>query len=529
MRHRPLLVWTLAFAGGIGAATMGAAPVWALTVAAAAGLAALAASAKRPLLFLLGLSLTGLAAGSLRLAAFQVIASSDVSWHVGAMATVTGTVVSDPDFRHGRMTFSLRAEQIAQQGQTSPVTGEAFVTLLPQAQTTLDYGDRVALEGRLETPPDATNPGAFSWRQFLARRAVYSEMRVRRPQAVRNLGASRLNPFLTLAWRTRERILSAAQAALPPTSAAVLSGILLGRRAELPPDLMADFVHTGTVHILASAGLHVGIVACWLLFMFERLTLPRKVSAVLIIALLWLFAAMAGGRPSVTRAVVMATIYFAAVLFEREADLPTSVAGAAFVVLLLQPTALLEVGFQLSFLTVLILAVTMPVWDRFWRPRIERRVVGARPLWLARRAMEMVGLSLLAQVGSAPIVALAYNEVSLSGFPANVLVVPALFVLIPVGFGGALLWTVWHAPAVACFAVAKIALLYVTHLVRWFGESAWAYRAVPTPSPLAIGLYYALVYGVTDALSSRLPHAPPLSSASSARSAAARLSRAPAV
>ena len=95
----------------------------------------------------------------------------------------------------------------------------------------------------------------------------------------------------------RRHVLASVHAALPPTRAAVLSGILLGKRTELPPDLMADFVHTGTVHILASAGLHVGVVAFWLLFLCERLTLPRKISAALIIGTLWLYALMAGGRP----------------------------------------------------------------------------------------------------------------------------------------------------------------------------------------------------------------------------------------
>ena len=61
---------------------------------------------------------------------------------------------------------------------------------------------------------------------------------------------------------------------------------------------MADFVHTGTVHILATAGLHVGIVAFWLFWLCRRLTLPRKWSAGLIILTLWLYDLMAGGRPA---------------------------------------------------------------------------------------------------------------------------------------------------------------------------------------------------------------------------------------
>ena len=255
------------------------------------------------------------------------------------------------------------------------------------------------------------------------------------------------------------------------------------------------------MHILASAGLHVGVVAFWTLFLCERLTLPRKASAGIIIGTLWLYALMAGGRPSVTRAVVMATLYFGAILFEREPDGPTTLAAAALLILLFQPTALFESGFQLSFLTVLTLTLGMPAWQAWWRPRIEGRVARPLPRKVVWWVVEMAGLSLLAQVGAAPVVAADYNEVSLSGFLANALVVPTLFAVIPLGFLGAGLWGLGHALGGALLALAGLGLRYVTAMVRLFGESAWASRAVTTPSPALIALYYGLIFGLGAFLS----------------------------
>jgi competence protein ComEC len=493
MRHRMLLLWTLGFAAGVGAETARTAwlPLWAGL--GALGLALALLSGRRWAFGAAGIVLAGLGAGAVRLA---------------VACTVPATDVSPEARRGGRVTLLLRAQQIEQYGVTRPATGDCYVTLTPDAlgdSPAPDYGDRVTLGGRMDLPPDATNPGAFSWRDYLARRGVWCELRVKRPGAVRRRGGSAFNPFLHLAWSLRRRLLRGVHAALPACQAAVLSGILFGQRTDLPPDLMADFVHTGTVHILASAGLHVGVVAFWALWLCERLTLPRKGSAALTIGILWLYALMAGGRPSVTRAVVMATVYFGAILFEREPDAPTALAAAALVVLLQQPTALLEAGFQLSFLTVLTLMLAMPVWQAWWRPHVERWVKRPLPRKVVWGIVEMAGLSLWAQVGALPVVAADYNEASLTGVLANALVVPALFLLIPGGLLGASVWGLWPGGGATLLHLTGLGLDYVTAVVRFFGEGAWAYRAVLTPPPWLIAGYYALLFGLAVLLSRKAP------------------------
>ncbi len=497
IQHRPLLAWAAAFATGIGMGASGWLPLAAALCLAAIGLAGLALG-RRPAFFVSGLLLLGLGTGALRLASFQTVAATGVSHWADrpAPVTVTGTVVSDPEARRGgRWTFFLRAEGVRASGRESSASGEAAVTLEPDAAhgLGLDYGDRVRLEGTLVTPEGATNPGAFSWRDYLARQAVYCELRVKRPGAVTDLGPTRLNPFLHLAVAVRRRVLDALHDGLPPTEAAVLSGILIGHRTELSPDLLADFVHTGTVHILASAGLHVGILAFWLERLGRRLTLPRKLQVVILIGCLVLYALVCGGRPAVVRAVLMASLYFGAVLFEREPDGPTTVGAASLLILLLQPTALLEPGFQLSFLTILTLSLTMPLWDGFWRPRVMARIsfppAAKAVLW----AVEGIGLAGLAQLGSLPVVAASYDQVSLSGWLANLLVVPALFVLIPLGFAGVLLLGVWHAAGLWLLAGAGWGIGRVLAVVRAFGASPWSFRAVPPPPAPLVVCYYALI------------------------------------
>lgn len=510
MRHRPLLTWTLAFAAGIG---LGAAGV--LTPLPALGSAFLGAAllllARRPLFLTLSLLLLGLGAGMLRLAAFQTVPASDLSrWNeTPAAVTVWGTVGSDPEPRRGgRWTFFLRADRLKAGQQMFAVTGDTSVTVGADAARgqSFDYGDRVALRGTLETPTGATNPGAFSWREYLERRAIYSTLRVKRPGGVQPQGVSLSSPLLRLAVAVRRRTLAALHSSLPPLQAAVLGGILIGHRTELPPDLMADFVRTGTVHILASAGLHVGILALWLERLLRKLTLPRRGQAVLLIVVLGLYALVCGGRPAVMRAVLMAALYFGAILLRREPDLPTALGAAALVILLIQPTALLEPGFQLSFLTVGTLSLTMPLWSGFFHLRISRWAAPPQTRRAACWAADMTGLAFLAQLGSLPIIAAAYNEVSLSGVLANLVVVPALFVLIPLGFASIVLACLWPAGGVGGLTGAGWGAAQIIAVVRGFGAMSWGSFALPSPPPSVLACGYASLWAFAAGMTSRPDH-----------------------
>ena len=165
VQGRPLMVWAAAFAAGIGLCAFGCLPTVFVFGLAALGLAALALG-RNPLIFLFGLLLLALCAGALRLSAFQTIPSTDISrWNDRPLPiTLTGTVISDPESRRaGRLTLFLRAENVQTARQTAAATGDVSVSLGPEASggKAPDYGDRVRLEGTLETPAPATNPGGI--------------------------------------------------------------------------------------------------------------------------------------------------------------------------------------------------------------------------------------------------------------------------------------------------------------------------------------------------------------------------------
>lgn len=518
--RRPLLLFTLAFItgdasythGGTGAACIAAS----LGIGAFAFLSRFSDKAWRGLIILF---LAGVGVGVGRTAAHQTLAATDVSHFAKAnpFVRVTGHVASEPDLRHGTNTFVLRAEHIERWGRHADVTGDVWVSVSPghewgsslpndatkRGASVVDYGDRITVAGRLDVPSGQRNPGGFSWRSYLTHREIHCELRVRKPADIAHHGVGG-DPYRRVAAGMRRRLLEALHAALPPVAASVLSGILIGVRTELPPDLMADFIHTGTVHILASAGLHVGIIAFWLFALLRVLTVHRRMSAVLTILLLILFCTLASGRPSVTRAVIMASVYLASLLIERESDLPTTISVAALIILGLNPSDLFIEGFLLSFFTVISLTISMPVWDLWWRQCVAAKVRSRPGARAAHWAGEMLGLSILAQAGAAPIVAAFNSEVSLSGIPANLCAVPFLFVLIPLGFAGCLIGAFWSGAGAALLGIAGWGLHAVEAIVRWFGGAGWGYQAIAPPHPILIIGYYGALFAASRFIAARV-------------------------
>ncbi|HAG07360.1 MAG TPA: DNA internalization-related competence protein ComEC/Rec2, partial [Peptococcaceae bacterium] len=211
------------------------------------------------------------------------------------------------------------------------------------------YGDRLEVRGRVEKPLPPGNPGAFDYPAYLARQGVGVVLYAVGDGAVEKLGTGAKNPVLDLALQTREALCRALDGALGPPAAAVVKGIIFGTRADIDPAVQDAFVATGVVHILSVSGLHVGFVLGFVLLLFRWLRLRPGYDLALAAAVLGFYTFMTGAKPCVVRAAVMGLLLLAAHRLGRDRDWPTAMAAAAFTVLLANPLALYDPGFQLSF------------------------------------------------------------------------------------------------------------------------------------------------------------------------------------
>ena len=349
-----------------------------------------------------------------------------------------GFVADEPKIApNGFATFLFKLQSIELEGRTLPTEA----TLLVRWRGEPQFGDTFELFGIAEPIAPPRNPGEFDMRSYLARRDVRRTLFVRYAEngvLLRHAGG---NPILRAAQASRswmQRVLCRSLEDSPDVQN-FLSGIVLGLRHQTPEDIEQPFQQTGTLHLFAVAGLHVGIVAqlLWILATVGRIS--RKWATRSIIPLLLFYAAVTGLHVSSLRAAVMSSVLLGGFFAERRVFALNSLAAAAFFLLAWKTNELFSTGFQLSFAVVgAIILLADPFFLLFRRfsagdpflPRSllrgPRRLSGSVFEWTWRGG----SVSLAAWLGSLPLILWYFHLVTPISLLANLIVVPiAFFVL----------------------------------------------------------------------------------------------------
>jgi len=356
------------------------------------------------------------------------------------VVTAIGCVTSEPKTApSGFATFLLKLKSIDLEGRKESTHAVWQV----RWKGAPEFGDELKFSGTAEPIPPPRNPGEFDMRSYLERRDVRRLLFVRYPEDATLIRQGGGNRILRAAQKSRSWMQNALCRGLAdaPEVQNFLSGIVLGLRHQTPEDIEEAFQQTGTLHLFAVAGLHVGIVAALLWMLATVARLSRKSAAALIIPLLLFYAAVTGLHISSVRAAVMSSILLGGFFFDRKAFVFNSLAAAAFFLLCWDTNELFSTGFQLSFAVVgaiILLADPLSAFLQHWSApdpflprslvRGPRRWMHAGFYWLCRGS----SVSLAAWAGSLPLILWYFHLVTPISLFANLVVVPIAFFVIAI-------------------------------------------------------------------------------------------------
>ncbi|MBM3251432.1 MAG: ComEC/Rec2 family competence protein, partial [Candidatus Omnitrophica bacterium] len=270
----------------------------------------------------------------------------------------------------------------------------------------------------------------------------------------------------------------------------LLRAMLLGERRDIPVYINDIFIQTGTIHILAISGLNIGIIAFIILIFLKVIRLPRRLRYILTIIFLFLYVFITGSPVSVIRATIMFIVFLSGFLFERESDIFNSLALSCLLILGFNPNQLFDIGFQLSFISLLSIVT-------FGR-KIETQIYKIFPkknrilsfFWSSN------AVSLAAWLGVLGIIAFNFNIITPLAIIANLFIVPFMIVVSALGLSFVAVSLIFPALGFIFANSASLSLFILVKFTYLLSKLPGAYFYLP-PLPLfLIFIYYALLLGL---------------------------------
>ncbi len=409
--------------------------------------------------------------------------------------TLSGTIVRPPEVRSRYTVVTVEADSIsagntgripADPGSMTPVYGRLQVLLNRDIETG-GYGDRVLLTGRLRSPQPARNPGGFDARTYYTSRGVNALMSVRDSAGYRVTLRNRSSSWQTVVIDPlRNSINRSIDRTMRGDSAALLKGILLGQRRQLPDELLDTFKTIGLAHILAVSGLHVGLITLVIYTLLFVLRLPKNLVVAGTLGVLVLYAFITNLTPSVIRATIMTGLFLVGRRLDRQTDTVNILAVAAIVILLIWPSALFDLSFQLSFLATYAIIAGYPRLKELLPERLSRS-----EKWWARWLRDGLLISIAAQLGTLPVIAGTFYQVSWLSAAANLFVGPLVFLNTTFGVLTVLTGPLFIEMA-RLFSAANALVLYgMIYISKTFSTVPSALVKVPAPANLFYVSFYA--------------------------------------
>lgn len=370
----------------------------------------------------------------------------------------------------------------------------------------LKYGDLIFISGLFEHATTRRNYKGFDYSQYLKTKNIYGICKT----DVNSLKVLKEDScFVTNMWinKLRNALKNNLRTLLPSDTASIAIALFLGDSSLIEDTQKQTFSNASLSHVLAISGMHVTyvIVGCsWILNRFDK----RKSKYVFIVFLIF-FAQLAGGSPSVIRAVIMSSIMIASKIFYRKSDVINNISISCFIILIINPYNILNLGFQLSFLGTLGIVLFNKKIEEYLddlhfdkyklsnknKKHNKSEAINKNKSTNLKKLKSLIITSISANILILPILIYNFNIFSVTFLFSNILISPILGIIFLIGYITVIISVVSIKIAIP-FAKFLDILIKIFNYIAIFSSNIEITRVlVTTPNIITVVLYYiAIIY-----------------------------------
>ena len=335
----------------------------------------------------------------------------------------------------------------------------------------LHVDDRLRIVGRIQKITSSKNPYQFDYAEYMRKQGIEHRINIQKAQL--NSFPKNKQTWRGMAYGFREYLISKLEKqGFQSDNESVIKALVLGDRTDISTELKRDYADAGAVHLLAISGLHIGVLLLLLNGLFSPLLQWKHggfVRLLLVVSCLWIFAFITGLSASVMRSVTMFSAVALGIALKRSKSQFQTLLISLFVLLLIRPNFIYDVGFQLSYLAVFGILWLMPVAMQFWKPR----------WWIVMKIWQLIALGTIAQLCVLPLSLYYFHQFPLLFLIANLVIVPFMGLLL----GGGILVVLVSALNINVPIIIKgydFLMSFMNGLIYWVADQdALVIRKIP--------------------------------------------------
>ncbi|MFZ4798228.1 MAG: ComEC/Rec2 family competence protein [Bacteroidia bacterium] len=366
--------------------------------------------------------------------------------------------------------------QIINKGKPIIVDGNLLIYFQKDSTilSKLKYGTRILIKNTSQVIKGPQNPYEFNYKRYLAFNQIYRQAYITKNNfiVIDQLGG---NILWKIAYQAQAffntSLLKYVQGV---NEIAISKALLYGYDDEIDPELVRAYSNTGTLHVLAVSGMHVGLIF-WLINLvlkyFDKRQYQRIIKAIISLIIIWAYSLLCGLSPSILRASVMFSFVALGNMSKNKPNINNTLAASAFVLLLFDSNMLSNVGFQLSFLAVFGI-VSIQKYFKQWFTFNHK---------FGNEVWNIISVSIAAQLATFPLGLLYFHQFPVYFIASNLLIIPlttlVIFIAIAMIFMAALaqLFSFFTYAAMAFGWLVKWLIFITNIIVLWLEKLPFSF------------------------------------------------------
>jgi competence protein ComEC len=444
------------------------------------------------------------------------IPKNDISRWTGPEVIYIGTIDEAVSHFSDHTTLILKTEKIETRNHEFSASGKIKLSINRPLEMALAYGDQIKVPLNLREPHGFKNINSFDYGEYLTRHGFRATASLTHPEKLQVTGRTGGIPVLRIIYQWREKIRENAVRTLKGDGLALFLAMVIGESGYLNNSLRDVFMASGTTHILSISGSHLALVAMLVfgavrifllrlpepaLLRLGKTILPSRLALWLSIPPVLLYGLLAGNQVATNRSMIMMVTFLIGNLLNREQNLLNPLGLSALVILFFDPLQVFDLSFQLSFSSVLSIALVLDPIHQKPRPSPEERpflnirfLKYPRILKWTENIKNYLWISLATTLGTAPLVAYHFNQFNWVGLIANSIIIPmAGLIIVPLALLSSFLSLLTGAPFLYFGSLNQAFLDLFIKIEVFFASFPLAELHLASPSPFYLILFYALI------------------------------------